>query len=77
MLTINGQHILYPLISLASIALAYAGHGLLEAQEAKAKSPTANTAIINLFIDLLFITVFKYVYFSEEYKINSALSCNL
>lgn len=54
MLTIDSQHIFYPLISFESTALAYAGHGLLDAQDANANIPTPNTTITNLFIDFIF-----------------------
>lgn len=48
--TIDRQHILYPLISLLTGALAYAGQGLLEAQAPKERSPIAITTIAILFI---------------------------
>ena len=50
MLTTESAYFFYPLTSLLSNALAYAGHGLLDAQAPRAKSPTLNRRIMILFI---------------------------
>lgn len=55
MLTSNGQHICYPLISLLSTALAYAGQGLLDAQAPKVKRPKAIATTANLFMVINFL----------------------
>jgi hypothetical protein len=52
MLTTKGQHTFYPLISLLSNALAYAGHGLLDAHAPNAKMPTAITIIATFLINV-------------------------
>ena len=50
MLTIKSAYFFYPLISLATSPCAYAGQGLLDAQDPKVKRPNATITNANLLI---------------------------